>query len=704
MCGIVGIAKLNGARAEVDDIKLMASTLVHRGPDEAGFATLNKARISFGHLRLSIIDLVSGQQPLFSEDGSICLVYNGEIYDYKNLRRQLEGQGHSFRTNSDSEVLLHLYQEYGLDFFDFLNGEFAFAIWDQKQQRLLLARDRMGVKPLFYRRVNDEILFASEAKAILAVPRVERRLSNQYLTGPLLGVIPADNCPFEGVSSLPPGHMLIVQDDKPGEPVPYWTMKFDLNDSMSRTEAEQGVLQLLRQAVRRRMVADVDVGVYLSGGLDSTVVAALMAEQDRGVQAFNIGFGDSVYDESDLSRRIAQELGLRFSTLNCSMEAMSEHYFETIYHTELALVNPSAIAKQMLSRFVRQQGVKVCQTGEGADEVFGGYPYFKLESLWLLLASSSPADRKRARRLMTQFEKLDYRSRGLLWDNDIPWKSSPWNLGYPSYHQMRARYSRKYLPLVFNRDALGLGANDQPDAIFAKNFVRDEVKLLHPFNVTRTISFAQMSGYVIPTLGDRVEMANSVECRTPFLDRDLLNFAAKIPPEYFLDIDRLREKSLLRNAVDGLLPACVRNEHKHPFFSNNWLAFNKTPRGLEIVEDLMGDAGLKRTQIFNKQFLKPVEAVWKIAPQSSKFFKRADSFFGFLLGAQSLHRQFIENRPQGSSRFEMVNRTWRAGAEATRSRTDLGRIRDRGIPVTDIGNLSKTTQTTIPFEASLEST
>ncbi|MBM4253852.1 MAG: asparagine synthase (glutamine-hydrolyzing) [Deltaproteobacteria bacterium] len=687
MCGIVGISKLNGERASVDDIKAMSSVLVHRGPDEAGYALVNGGATGFGHLRLSIIDLVSGQQPLYNDDHSLCLVFNGEIYDYKAIRQSLEKQGHKFRTTSDSEVLLKLYEVHGLDFLEHINGEFAFLIWDQRRRRLVAARDRAGVKPLFYYKTSSEVIFASEAKAILALPRVESSLSTKYLTGPLFGVLPADNSQFTGINCLPPGNLMLIEHGVAGEPMPYWQFDCDIDRSLSQEDAEREVLRLLRKAVERRMVADVDVGVYLSGGLDSTVVCALMAEHGQKVRAFNIGFGGSVYDESSLSRRIAEHYGARFDSLNCSMDAMSENYLATIYHTELALANPSAIAKQMLSRSVREAGVKVCLTGEGADEGFGGYPYFKLEALWGMLMSELPAERRRARKLLKQFEATEYRSRGVLWDSDMPYKRAPWVLGYPSYHQIRAYYSRRYVPLIFNQDRLKLNGSDSPDKIFEHHFANDRVRSLHPFNASRVISMAQLSGYIIPTLGDRVEMAHSVECRTPFLDRDLLNFIARVPPEYFIDIDKLREKRLLRAAVDHLLPDFVRQEHKHPFFSNNWHAFSKTSRGSEIFSDLIGAKNINQTGMFNAGFIKSMMAMWRVAPQSSKFFKRVDIFFGFILGCQALHQQFIANRPVANRNFRMIDRTARAGAETMRPTARGGRNKDRGEPMLEVASV-----------------
>jgi asparagine synthase (glutamine-hydrolysing) len=670
MCGIVGIVKRTGEQVATDDIGLMCSTLVHRGPDEAGYAHLHGGKVGFGHLRLSIVDLVGGQQPIYNEDYSVCLVFNGEIYDYQAIRKRLIELGHSFRTQTDSEVIIHLYEEYGLDFFKELNGEFAFLLWDQKKRRLLAARDRFGVKPLFYRVTPDEVLFASEAKAILALPRVERRLSNQYLTGPLFGVIPPDNCAFEGIAALKPAHMMLIEGSEVLQVRPYWTLNFDVSPTMSRREAEEGVLDRLQKAVTRRMVADVDVGVYLSGGLDSTLVCALMTGLKKDIRAFNIGFGGSVYDEAHLSSRIAKHYGARFSSIDCSMESMSARYLETINHVELALANPSAMAKLMLSEFVRAQGVKVCLTGEGADEGFGGYAFFKLEKLWQMLESEDPAVRRRGKRLLKRFKHIEHRSRGILWDSDLPWRRGPRPMGYANYQHIRARYSNRYAQRVFERAARNFTAADTPLAVFEKNFLSESVRTLDPFNASRTVAMGQLSGYVIPSLGDRVEMAHSVECRTPFLDRDLIEFIARVPPEYFIDIDQLREKDLLRRATNHLLPDFVKAEHKHPFFSNNWRAFYRTPRGRELFDALTSAQAFKKTGIFDSRWASFYLAIWKAAPESSRFFKRLDLFVGFMLGTQALDFEFVARRPLGRARLRMTDRTHREGATLDQSDRD----------------------------------
>ena len=280
MCGINMILKKDRSPAEREDITRMCSAISHRGPDGAGYALLDSGALAFGHVRLSIIDLQEGDQPLYNEDGSICITFNGEIYDYKRLREELIDQGHRFRTHSDTEVIVHLYEQHGMDFIHRLNGEFAFIIWDGRNRRLLAARDRCGVKPLFYWETEQEILISSEVKGIFALNRVPRSINPDYMIGPMLGVFPRAISAFEGIRNLNPGHFLIVESEGRSREVPYWQPTFKTNPAISFTEAKDEVRRLFTRAVERRMVADVPVGTYLSGGLDSTLVCGLTAARN----------------------------------------------------------------------------------------------------------------------------------------------------------------------------------------------------------------------------------------------------------------------------------------------------------------------------------------------------------------------------------------------------------------------------------------
>jgi asparagine synthase (glutamine-hydrolysing) len=597
MCGINVIARQNQGKMDVEDLARMNAAITHRGPDNSGYALLDSGSVDFGHVRLSVIDLQTGDQPLYNEDESVCIIFNGEIYDYKPLRSDLIAAGHRFRTDTDTEVIVHLYEQYGMDFVDKLNGEFAFALWDQSRQQLIAVKDRCGIKPLFYYHDGIELIISSEVKGIFSLARVPRQIDADYLVGPVLGTFPKAASLFTGIKCLKPGHMLIM--DRTGIPAekPYWRPSFNVNSSMTFEEAKTSVNEIFTRAVKRRMVADVPVGTYLSGGLDSTLVCALMARETSHLKAFNVGFGTTIYDESSLAQKIAKHFGAKFETIDCTNEILGGNLLKALYHVEQPIANPNSFAKQVLSSLVHSQNYKVCITGEGSDEIFGGYAYFKLEKLWRMMRAGGE-ERKKASQLLAKFRNLEIRSKGLLWDRGNEWKVKDPLLGYPNFTQMRITESSVITDQLIVPKLLSHAHFSSPLELFEKEFVNSFMKGLDPFNATKLITFNQLSNYIIPTLGDRVEMANSVECRTPFLDRDLVDFAGTVPPSYFMNIDELREKHLLREAFQGMLPEFVWKEHKHPFLSPNWQSISQSGPGQEICAEFLSCKSIREAQMF----------------------------------------------------------------------------------------------------------
>lgn len=665
MCGINTILKKDGVKASVEDIHRMCSAIKHRGPDDAGYALLNQGRLALGHVRLSIIDLHSGDQPLYNEDGSICIVFNGEIYDYKEMREELLKQGHKFRTHTDTEVIVHLYEQHGLDFIHYLNGEFAFAIWDANQRRLIAARDRCGVKPLFYFENGKELLISSEAKGILSLPRIPRALNPDMFTGPLFGSWPRAMSSFEGINTLSPGHFLIVEDGRPSREVPYWKPTFKVDPSISFKDARDQVRDLFTKAVRRRMVADVPVGTYLSGGLDSTLVCGLMAEQTKNFKAFSIGFGKTIYDETDAARQIASHFGAEFEAIDCDDEVLADEFLKTLYHVEQPLANPNAIAKQVLSRLVRSKGYKVCITGEGADEVFGGYAYFKLEKIWRMLLAGG-AEAAEGRELMKQFKALEKRSEGVLWHRSSKWKHLPKIFGYPSFNQMRVRQSTTVSGRLLTAELRERARFKTPTDRFNYEFPAEELAQLDPFNATKVMTYNQLVSYIIPTLADRVEMANSVECRTPFLDKDLIEYASTVDPSYFMNIQTLREKHLLRESFKDILPPIVASVHKHPFLSPSWRSVSATRQGREMVESLLSREAIHSTGYFKQFGIQRVKFYWNWLPKSTTLSKRVDVIAGMILSAQAMHRLFVENEIEVDMKMPIRDRSWNSEKQPLR--------------------------------------
>jgi len=655
MCGINMILRKDRSPAERDDITRMCSAISHRGPDGAGYALLDHGALAFGHVRLSIIDLQQGDQPLYNEDGEICITFNGEIYDYKQLRDELIRQGHSFRTLSDTEVIVHLYEQHGMDFIHRLNGEFAFILWDGRNRRLLAARDRCGVKPLFYWESEKEILISSEIKGIFALNRLPRSINPDYMIGPLMGVFPRAISAFAGIRSLNPGSFLVVESERRSREVTYWQPTFKTNPAISFAESKDEVRRLFTRAVERRMVADVPVGTYLSGGLDSTLVCGITAARTSKVKAFSVGFGKSIYDETDAARQIAAYFGAQFEAIDCSNDLLANNFLNTIFHIEQPIANPNSIAKQVLSRLVRSKGYKVCLTGEGSDEIFGGYAYFKLERIWRMLRAGGEQAR-RARALWKQFKKLEAPSEGILWNQSRRWRKLELVLGYPSFQQLRAVDSTRGVNWILSPDVVARANYSTPYDYFLAEFPPEQLSALDPFNATKLITFNQLVTYIIPCLGDRVEMANSVECRTPFLDRDLIEFASTVDPAHFMDIGNLMEKRLLRAAFSDLLPPVVAGTHKYPFLSPNWLSFSQTTEGAQLFGDFLSPERLRAAGMFRPAFIRSLLRFWKWLPKRAAIL--IDTLAGIVLSMQALHYLFVENQIATDPAFPIRDRSW----------------------------------------------
>jgi len=656
MCGISAIYRLDRNIPETDDIRRMSSVIVHRGPDGAGFARMGNGSVLLGHVRLSIIDLSAGAQPMFNETHSIGITFNGEIYDYQAYRDELIAQGHSFRTQSDTELIIHLYEQHGMKFLEKLNGEFAFFLFDEDRNQLIAARDRLGVKPLFFTKCGHELIFASEVKSILALDRIPRAISPDYLVGTHLGAFPYGISAFEGIQSVKPGHYLVAGPGSVGKQQPYWQPSFETKRDLSFDEAKARVHELFLAAVKRRMVADVPVGTYLSGGLDSSLICATMASLGaRPFKSFNVGFKDPRYDESPLAKRVAAHFGAEFETIPCGMEDMVEEYERTIDHTEMALVNPSAIAKEMLSRLVRSQGYKVCITGEGSDEVFGGYPYFKQEAIWRMLLD--PGQHNQGAQLWKRFTREERNTEGALWHRGNSWENEKHWFGYPSFHQMRLQESGRKAAGILSGTVIDAASFPTPSGFFVNMHDGERMRALHPFNATKLVAFSQLSNYIIPTLGDRVEMANSVECRTPFMDRDLVDYVGTAPPTYLLNISELREKFLLREAFHATLPGFIAKERKRPFLGQGWRDFARTRRGAELFNDFTSRSAIERAGLFTPTIVPWIRRLWMLLPQRSVMWKKVDILAGLILGTQVLHEHFVVRGVKGDPIFAMEDRT-----------------------------------------------
>ncbi len=658
MCGISVIKSLRGERVSVADLRAMCSVMQHRGPDGGGFALVEQGAVGLAHVRLSVIDLATGDQPLSSPDGQVTIVFNGELYDYQQHREELQRRGHQFQTTSDTEVLLNLYLEYGTDSFSHLNGEFAFVIWDGRQQRLIAVRDRFGVKPLFYHQTPDELFFVSEIKSLFALPRIGRAFNPDFFVSSFFGTLTPANHFYENIPALPPGSYVCVENGCWTEPVPYWKPRFDVCQSMTLDEATEGVRERFTQAVARRMVADVPVGSYLSGGIDSTLVCAVMSQMTSQLRSFNIGFENTIYDESALARKIAGHYGAQFETIDCTSERLADHFEQTVWHVEQPLLNPNSIAKLILSKLVRDQGYKVCLTGEGADEMFGGYPYFKQELLWEMAGSGQPDDVALSQELLQKFYEIEKRSEGAHWSRDIKGQGPlPPYLKRANFYYLRMLGSRRFVWPLFRGGWLKRMTARSPLEFFEKNFDTDALKPLDSFNATRLMTYQFLSQYVFPCVGDRVDMANSIECRVPFLDSELVEFVNQIPPRHFMHIRELKEKYLLRHGFRDLLPRFMDAEFKHPFMSPNWYRLSQTRTGRELFPDLLSLRTTRDVGVFRQTFVAIAAVLWKRLPQHTTLWRKIDIAIGQVLSIHLLHRLMVQQPNPGDRDFPLADLT-----------------------------------------------
>ncbi|MCB1822377.1 MAG: asparagine synthase (glutamine-hydrolyzing), partial [Candidatus Competibacteraceae bacterium] len=382
MCGISGIAALS-ARTQISepDVRRMLPALRHRGPDGSGVYLDPNGRIGLGHTRLSIIDLASGAQPMTNEDRTVWVSFNGEIFNYIELREILLKAGHRFSTHSDTEVIVHAYEQYGDDFVQYLNGQFAIALWDTHRQRLLLIRDRVGILPLFYTRQGERLLFASEIKALLPLlakaPQISPAALDQIFT---FWSPSSPNTLFEDIFEVPPGYLLVLENGQVRESA-YWDWRFPEQDDYltgSTAELAEELYELLADATRIRLRADVPVGAYLSGGLDSSALVALIRRHsDAPLKTFSIGFEDKALDESVFQQQLVEHLGVEHHRVFCHNRDIAEDFPATVFHAETAILRTAPTPMRRLSGLVRASGYKVVLTGEGADEALGGYDLFK---------------------------------------------------------------------------------------------------------------------------------------------------------------------------------------------------------------------------------------------------------------------------------------------------------------------------------------
>lgn len=644
MCGIGGILHLAGhASPPLEQVMMMLSPMRHRGPDETGIYL--DGRAALGNLRLSIIGIPGGTQPIGNEDGTLWIVYNGEAFNYVELREELRKRGHRFSTETDTEVVLHLYEEQGADCLHRINGQFSLAIWDSRGQKLFLARDRIGIRPLYYTFSGGRFLFASEIKAILAADGarpLEPRALAQVFT--FWSTLPGRTV-FRDIRELPPGHCMLVRD-VPTTPQPYWRLTQYAPDQVrnrSLDDAVDELRDLLDDAVRIRLRADVPVGAYLSGGLDSSIITALAARHtgDR-LTTFSMGFQETSFDETSFQDELIRTIGVDHRRELIDNGQILRFLPQTIWHCESPLLRTAPVPLLLLSRRVQAEGFKVVLCGEGADELFGGYNLFKeakVRAFWakqpastwrpLLLQRLYPYVFDNPSRvkhyLQSFFSVSEEQLKDPLFSHMPRWNNSRKNMVFFSDDLMDALDG--YDPIEELNRGLPLGFSEQDLLSRAQEL---EMELF-------------LSTYLLSSQGDRVAMAHSVEARHPFLDFRLIDFSLRLPGTWKLK--GLNEKYILKKAFQELLPWQITRRPKQPYRApvRELFSLHTEPDG-GYVNALLSAAQLKQSGYFNVNRVGSLFARYR--GQANGFTTEAQNMALIgILSTQILHQQFVDANP-----------------------------------------------------------
>jgi asparagine synthase (glutamine-hydrolysing) len=617
----------------------MLYLLRHRGPDE--FGIYRDASIGLAHARLSIIDLSTGQQPMCNEDGSLWIVFNGEIFNYIELRKDMLSRGHRFRTMSDTEVILHLYEEKGCGALDDLNGQFAFAIWDNNRKELFLARDRMGIRPLFYTRAGNDWVFGSEVKAIFAHPGVTRRIDPFALDDIFTFWLPLSprTC-FEGISEVPPAHSLTINEHG-ASLARYWDLPEETDPRGRHGESyyAEALRELMVDSTRLQLRADVPVGAYLSGGLDSSVIASLIRNfTPNPLRTFSIRFEDPEFDESDKQKIMSDYLGTDHSDFTCGYGDIAEAFPKVIWHTEAPILRTAPVPLFLLSRLVKDNSYKVVLTGEGSDEILAGYDLFK-EAKVRRFMEASPDSRMRPLLLNKLYPYLQ----------NSPTRSVAYAkafFGAPigpfpmEFHSHAPRWNMtSMIKGFYSRDLREEVASSSAHERVARLFGRGErSKRLDPLTWSQEIEIKTLlPSYLLSSQGDRMLMGNSVEGRFPFLDHRVVEFAMRIPPG--IRMKGLTEKYILRKSMEGLLPREINRMVKQPYRAPDAKSFFGIAGG-ELAREMLSPDGISRKGYFDP--IHTERLVKKCRGNPATGFKDNMAFIG-ILSTQILDQLFIRD-------------------------------------------------------------
>lgn len=597
MCGIAGVLNLGGQPVDRGLLLGMIGRVSHRGPDALGM--YSSGGIGLAHSRLSIIDLVGGRQPMSNEDGSVWISFNGEIFNYLEVRNALAAKGHQFRTRSDTEVVIHAYEEYGEECVHRLNGQWAFVLWDATRQKLFVSRDRFGILPLFYARTATGLIFASEIKSLFADGGVERRIDLEGLAQSFtLWCTVAPRTPFDGVQELPPGHNLVVERGAV-RVQRYWRLSYGPQPpEVDEARCLDELRSLLLDATRLRLRSDVPVGVYLSGGLDSTIIAALTARvASASPRTFSVAFDDTEFDESFFQQEAARFLDADHEALACVADDICRVFPEVVWHAERPLTRTAPAPLFILSDLVRRSGRKVILTGEGADEIFGGYDIFKEAKVRRFLGAK-PQSRRRPillKRLYPYMPRLQAQSPEYL---QKFFRVAEGDLADQMFSHL-PRWQMSSRNQIFFSDEVRNALRDHDPVLAVRELAESADQGWDPFSRAQSVEAETLlPGYILSSQGDRMLMAHGVEGRHPFLDHRVAELVARLPARLKMRV--LEEKYILKRACGDLVPTSVLRRPKQPYRAPDSASFFADGRARhEWVAELLSPGRVRRDGIFD---------------------------------------------------------------------------------------------------------
>lgn len=636
MCGISGILNLkNPAPINPTHLKQMTYTLRHRGPDETG-AYIDDW-IGLAQSRLSIIDLSSGSQPIHNEDNTIWIVFNGEIFNYPEIRENLINLGHKFYTTSDTEVILHLYEEKGEKCVDDLNGQFAFVIWNSVTKDFFAARDRVGILPFFYKIENEKLIFASEAKAILSIDDDSVEFDpiglDQIFT--FWTNLPGRTA-FKGINDLPPGHYLKSSPNRPIEIKRYWSLSYNQDlvaENKSIPDFVSEISDLMKDSVHIRLRADVPVGSYLSGGLDSSGITAFVKNYfNNDLRTFGITFQEESFDESEFQNLMIKHLNTNHSEVHAKNEEIGKYFSDIVYYGERPIIRAAPVPLYLLSKKVREEGYKVVLTGEGADEIFGGYNIFKetkVRKFW----SVDPNSKLRPKLLQKLYPYI-FKDKRLAQTLHAFFRLGIDHPNHPFFSHIVRWNNNLRLKNFFSdnfKEQIGdYNAFDELKSILPNDF--DSWDYVYKAQYLEIITF--MSGYLLSSQGDRMAMANSVELRVPYLDHRIIEYMAKVPSRF--KIRGLNEKYLLKKVFNDLLPQKILYRPKNPYRAPIRNSFIKNK--YFNIEEILSEKQIKSLDIFDYD---KVNLLLKKAYRTDTLSELDNMALAGILSTQILFYQFM---------------------------------------------------------------